>query len=313
MGAEEWRTFRDAHGTMGDFIEHGYLRTGTPVPSNIPQLDALLCGGFRPGLHVLGGEPGAGKSALGLFVSAMSALSGARVEYLSLEMSGAQCMARLLSLASLWTGAPFRWGDVHELAETAREKLGEVLSDWRGVDLARGDGYRFLVESGDPVAGACAELERKCPGLLVADSERVRDISGIEQELERGRACGLDFAVVDYLQYVCEEGTASEYDKVSSVSKRLNTLAVRLGMPVLALASLSRQGTKGGAPDMHMFKGSGDIEYHALSAMVIDRDPEGSDLERRLHVVKNRFGGVTAPETCVRLRFDGAHNSFELE
>ena len=71
----DWEAFRDSHGTRDEFIERDYLRAGTPVPSNILPLDDMLCGGFRPGLHVLGGEPGAGKSALGLFVSMMCALS----------------------------------------------------------------------------------------------------------------------------------------------------------------------------------------------------------------------------------------------
>ena len=69
---------------------------------------------------------------------------------------------------------------------------------------------------------------------------------------------------------------------------------------------------KGKPPGMHSFKGSGDIEYHALSASVIERPVDDPDA-RRLHVVKNRFGGVTDPDSPIRLLFDGAHNSFSLE
>lgn len=307
MSTSGWDEFRDSYGTMKSFLERGYLDSGSPVPSNIPPLDSLLCGWFRPGLHVLGGEPGSGKSAFGLFVSMMSALSGARAMYISLEMSRSQCMGRCLSFVSLTTGSPFEWGNMWEFARRARERRSEAMR--------AGDAMGFVSEftETDPVALAASALEGRCPGLLVADSPSLHDVSGIESALRRGRDCGLDFAVVDYLQYVGEEGTVSEYDRVSSVSKRLNMLSVELGIPILALASCSRAGNKPKeAPDMHVFKGSGDIEYHALSAMVIDRDPDGSDLDRRLHVVKNRFGGVTTPETCIRLKFDGAHNSFEL-
>lgn len=307
MRGNGWEEFRDSYGTMQSFLERGYLNSGSPVPSNIQPLDSLLCGGFRPGLHVLGGEPGSGKSAFGLFVSMMSALSGARAMYISLEMSRSQCMSRCLSFASTTTGHPFEWGNMWELARRARGQRDEALR--------RGDAAGFAREFNetDPVALAASSLESRCPGLLIADSQSLHEISGIESALRRGRECGLDIAVVDYLQYVGEEGTASEYDRVSSVSKRLNMLSVELSVPILALASCSRAGNKTKeTPDMHAFKGSGDIEYHALSAMVIDRDPEGSDLDRRLHVVKNRFGGVTDSETCIRLRFDGAHNSFAL-
>lgn len=307
MRDETWKTFRDSYGTVQSFLERGYLDSGSPVPSNVPPLDSLLCGGFRPGLHVLGGEPGSGKSAFGLFVSMMSALSGSRVMYVSLEMSRAQCMSRCLSFISLSTGSEFQWGNMWELARNERERRSEAMKKGDVAELAN----EFTAT--DPVALAASALEERCPGLLIADTQPLHDIAGIENALHEGRACGLDLAIIDYLQYIGEEGTASEYDRVSSVSKRLNLLAVRLNIPIIALASCSRAGNKNAnAPDMHSFKGSGDIEYHALSAMVIDRDPSGPDLDRRLHVVKNRFGGVTDPATCIRLRFDGAHNSFAL-
>lgn len=305
--AESWEAFRDSYGTVQSFLERGYLNSGSPVPSNVLSLDSLLCGGFRPGLHILGGEPGSGKSAFGLFLSMTSALSGSRVMYVSLEMSGSQCMSRCLSFISLNTGHPFEWGNMWDLARGVRERRREAER--------AGDVERFASEfaATDPVALAASSLVERCPGLLIADAQPLHDIAGIESALREGRTCGLDFAVVDYLQYIGEEGTASEYDRVSSVSKRLNMLAVELNAPILALASCSRAGNRDKKePGMHAFKGSGDIEYHALTAMVIDRDPDGSDLDRRLHVVKNRFGGVTTPETCIRLKFDGAHNSFEL-
>lgn len=304
---ETWETFRDSYGTAQSFLEREYLDMGSPVPSNVPPLDSLLCGGFRPGLHVLGGEPGSGKSAFGLFVSMMSALSGSRVMYISLEMSRSQCMSRCLSFVSLSTGSEFKWGGMWELARSARER--------RGKAMMRGDAAGFASEfdATDPVAIAASALEKRCPGLLIADAQPLHDIAGIKSALHGGRACGLDLAIIDYLQYIGEEGTASEYDRVSSVSKRLNLLAVELSIPILALASCSRAGSRNtNEPDMHSFKGSGDIEYHALSAMIIDREPGGSDFDRRLHVVKNRFGGVTDSTTCIRLKFDGAHNSFAL-
>lgn len=195
-------------------------------------------------------------------------------------------------------GDPFKWGDVWRLARDARD----------GVE-AEGPGYLDT----DPVCVAYSSLERKCPGLVVADSMPLHEVGGIERELSEGRGHGLDMAVVDYLQYVSVDGAAGEYERVSEASKRLNVLAVSLGIPIVAIASCSRAGARAaGTPDMHSFKGSGDIEYHALTAMVIDRDPDGSDMERRLHVVKNRFGGVTGDGGWIPLMFDGEHNSFEL-
>lgn len=298
----EWSEFKESRGTMSEFVEANYLASGTPVPSNILPLDDLLCGGFRPGLHVLGGEPGAGKSALGLFLSVTSSMSGAHVEYVSLEMSRAQCIERCLSLISHYTSGSeeggFKWGDVWRFAQEARERVA-----------AEG---RECLET-DPVYTACSKLERMCPGLVVSDSPTLHEISGMESELCVARSHGLDLAIVDYLQYITVHGVSGEYDRVSEASKRLNMLAVDLGVPIIAIASCSRAGVKtAGIPDMHSFKGSGDIEYHALSAMVIDRDPGGSCRDRRLHVVKNRFGGVTGEDSWIGLEFRGEYNYFEL-
>lgn len=296
-----WDGYRDSFGGLGDYFRSHYLTAVPPMPSNIAPLDALLCGGFRPGLHVVGGEPAAGKSAFGLFLSMMAALSGGRVLYVSLEMSRGQCIERCASFASLSTGQPFRWGDVWRLALGARERA------------ERGGECIETCMAHDPVALALKALEERFAGLAIADGSTIADMADIERTAEDGRKSGLGLLVVDYLQYVSVDGITDEYARVSSASKRLNMLGVRLGLPVIALASCSRAGNaKGKPPDMHSFKGSGDIEYHALSASVIERSPDDPDA-RRLHVVKNRFGGVTDPDSPIRLLFDGAHNSFSLE
>ena len=304
----EWERFRDAHGTFEAFLQKSYLGSGSPVPSNIPPLDAITCGGFRPGLHVLGGEPGAGKSALGLYIAMLSAMSGTNVMFASLEMSRTQCMERCLSCLSLSTGRPFGWARTWELAQRARDRQADALGFGRA--------HEFLADlmENDPVGRAVARMKECCSSLLIADGQSLHEVGGLEQEARKGRAAGLELLFVDYLQYLSVDGITDELARVSTASKRLNMLGVELGIPVVALASCSRAGNaKGKAPSMHDFKGSGDIEYNAVSCMVIDRDPDdGTGTGRRLHVVKDRAGGVTSPETCIRLRFDGEHNSFDL-
>ena len=298
-----WEELRDSYGSPMRYLKDGYLNASSPVPTNMPPLDEALCGGMRPGMHVLGGEPGAGKSALGLFLSMTSALSGANVMFLSLEMSAAQCWSRCLSCLSLSTGKPFRWGDVWRLGVDERER--------QRVAMQRGTlkEHMEVFMRNDPVGIAASRTLEKCPGLLIADSEGVHEISGIESAAREARQCGLSLLVVDYLQYVDCDVASDEYGRVSAVSKRLNRLGVELDVPVLALASNNRaSGTA--KPSMHSFKGSGDIEYHALSAWVLERDQEEPS-RRTLHVVKNRFGSTTGSDG-IALEFDGAHNSFEL-
>lgn len=298
-----WEELRDSYGGPMRYLSEGYLHASSPVPTNIPPLDECLCGGMRPGMHVLGGEPGAGKSALGLFLSMTSALSGANVMFLSLEMSAAQCWSRCLSHLSLQTEKPFRWGDVWRLAADERERQSREMQRGNIKEYMEG----FMER--DPVGkAACLALD-KCPGLLIADTEEVHEIAGIEEAAKKARPLGLSLLVVDYLQYVDCATATDEYGRVSTVSKRLNRLGVDLDVPVLALASHNRAANNS-KPSMHSFKGSGDIEYHAVSAWVLERDTETPG-RRVLRVVKNRFG-TTTNEDGIPLTFDGAHNSFEL-
>lgn len=303
MSATEWEALSSRYGDPDKYLTSGYLNAGSPIPTNIPPLDEALCGGLRPGMHVLGGEPGAGKSALGLFISLMSALSGARVMFLSLEMSANQCWGRCLSCVSLATDKPFRWGDAWRMGAKERERQAEAMRDGRIQERVD----EFM--RSDPVALAAHRIKEKCPGLLIADGSDVQGIDDITRRAAEWRRAGVSLLVVDYLQYIGCEGITDEYNRVSSVSKKLNMCAVELGMPILALASNNRA-SGSGKPSMHSFKGSGDIEYHALSAWVLERDAEDAGA-RTLHVVKNRFGSTISDG--IRLAFDGAHNSFSLD
>lgn len=299
--------FKGQFGSIEDYLNRGYLNGGRPIPSNIPPLDNLLCGGFRSGLHVIGGEPAAGKSAFGLFVAMMSALSGANVMYCTLEMSRYQCIERCASFWSLETGLPFNGGRTWEYALKARER------DRAARQQGRIEEYVKEAMSNDPVIVGVNRFAERCSSLVIADTEPLHDIAGIEQTTAAGVQAGLDMLIVDYLQFVSAGDIAEEYQRVSTVSKRLNRLGVTLNIPVIALASCARPNNKSTAqaPNMHVFKGSGDIEYHALSASIITVEPDEPST-RKLHVVKNRFGGLTSPSTCIQFSFDGAHNKFDL-
>lgn len=312
-----WTELRDRFGGPLSFLQHGYLDVSQPVPTLIEPLDRNLSGGMLPGLHVLGGEPGSGKSALGLFIAFMAALSGANVMFASLEMGAAMCWARVASCASLTTGPPFGWSDVWVIGEEARRRqvdarragaVGEFVNGW-------------LLES-DPVGRSVSRLLDTCPGLVVADASKLPDLESIEGAAREAAGLGLSLLVVDYLQYVSmrDEAGRDEYSRVSAVSRRLSALGVSLDVPVLALASFNRGAAAGRSrkpaepsertEDMHGFRGSGSIEYDAVSAWVLTSDAEEEGM-RRLHVVKNRAGALTGPGG-IPLRFDGAHNSFSL-
>lgn len=65
------------------------------VSTGIPEWDRMLGGGFKSGVHIIGAEPKAGKTALGLAIARRAVeQDGKRVLYLTYEVSKRQCWAR---------------------------------------------------------------------------------------------------------------------------------------------------------------------------------------------------------------------------
>ena len=60
---DHWDFLRTFPDYMGD-----YDHAKPPVPSTLPPLDKLLHGGFRAGVHFIGGTTGAGKTAFALYL-----------------------------------------------------------------------------------------------------------------------------------------------------------------------------------------------------------------------------------------------------
>lgn len=303
---EAWEEFRDGYGSYEDLLQRGYLDAPLPVPTGIGPLDAVLSGGMRCGLHTLGGEPGAGKSALSLFIAMQAALRGANAFFVSLEMQRVQCVARCASLLSLsGVRTPFRWADWEELGREARR--GRDSASRAGTLRAFVDGFT----RSDPVASAVYALKEACPGLCIADAPELHDLRELGRAVERAAGCGASLVVVDYLQNVSTGEQQTEYDRISGISRALNALGNCHGIPVLALSSMNRQSNAKTAPDMHGLRGSGQLEYDSVSSWVILKDgdprPDGSQ-PVALHVVKNRFGPSGAEP--LRFDFDGAHNNF---
>jgi replicative DNA helicase len=111
----------------------------------------------------------------------------------------------------------------------------------------------------------------------------------------------LRLVVLDYLQLLrSTKADASEYERVSEISRILKLMAMELKLPVLALSQMSRDSEKGASsqprdPRLSDLRGSGSIEQDADAVLFIHRTDggEGSEDEvRRLKIIvaKNRFG-----------------------
>lgn len=98
------------------------------VSTGYPSLDRLLAGGLRRGeLAVLGGDTGAGKTALALGIAIRAAVQGVPVLILTHESSLEQCWERIVSAESGVTHIALRTGVLPSGGADALRSAADVL------------------------------------------------------------------------------------------------------------------------------------------------------------------------------------------
>lgn len=119
---------------------------------------------------------------------------------------------------------------------------------------------------------------------------------------------GYQIILVDYLQLLQGSGD-NRTAQVTATSIALHTMAQSLGVTVIALSQLARQGQqqKNQPPDMSSLRESGQIEQDADLIMMLSlQDKDKPDGNRELRIRKNKEG--TCPN--ILLAFDGKHQTF---
>lgn len=225
---------------------------------------------------VIGGEPSAGKTALGLMLAYHMAKKY-RVGFFSLETGTRKLTARLVSAAIGINFNDIKRGTMDEAAWLQVAQGGEDFTG-RGLTLI-------------PAAGMT-------PTQIQAES----------------RARGFQIIFVDYIQLVEPEGDprANTAQAIAGVSRSMHTFAQSTGTLVVELAQLSRPEKSGGwrPPDMHSLKETGQLEQDADAIMLLYRPKPDDDLDpnktRILKIAKQKEGRLgTWP-----MAFDGAHQRF---
>lgn len=302
---------------MGAYLA-AYERALEPVPSTIPAVDDALRGGFRPGVHFIGGNTGAGKSALCLWMAERMAqlqdpATGDQmgVAYISLELSMPEVRARLGSRMSLTTEGiePWRWYEFEERGAKARAAI-------------EAETYESTT---DPVVLADLELMARCPNLRIVDGIEGRYADKIENIVYEIEACGARggrVCFIDYLQCIDAGEGLEETETMKRATREINLAGLRAGVAVIVIAAVSRakgtemrKGKSSDNPGADIFRGSSWIEYTALTAFaLVRRDDaiitEDGVTEVELHIVKNRRGACGEP---VRLGYNGAYGEFSYE
>lgn len=117
---------------------------------------------------------------------------------------------------------------------------------------------------------------------------------------------GYQIILIDYLQLLQGSGN-NRTEQVTGISIALHTMAQSMGVTVVALSQLKRQGQGADAPDMSYLRESGQIEQDADLIQILHLEDKNKPAGNRiLRIAKNKEG--TCPN--ILLAFDGKHQTF---
>ncbi|HNH46031.1 MAG TPA: DnaB-like helicase C-terminal domain-containing protein [Myxococcota bacterium] len=260
---------------VGIFLEEAWARMEQratqqerPIALPWPSLNRMLAGGFWPGLHVLVGNTGSGKSQFALQVALHAARMDTPVLYVGLELGRVDLVARLLGLMTRrrWSRLYLGQGGPTELSELATqhaEQLAELQKIPFHLDVCPPMGWSYdeIFSKARAMRDQYPATEKPRPFLLVLDFlQLVSSPEGSREELRErigraayaGRAAARDLDAVVLM--------------VSSTS--------RDNYAVLGGEGKQKLGQGNAARLVGLGKESGEVEYAADSVLVLCRDLE---------------------------------------
>lgn len=219
---------------------------------------------------VIGGYPSSGKSAWAL-QCAWHWAKQYRVGFFSLETSSEKLFDRQMSA-------------VAQLSMDSIKRNNITQQEW------------------DKICEMSPEITSRNLELIPASGMTPADVRAVTMMR------GYQIIFVDYLQLLQGSGE-NRTAQVTAISIALHTMAQSMGVTVVALSQLARQGQqqKNAPPDMSALRESGQIEQDADLIMMLSLankdDPQGN---RELRIRKNKEG--TCPN--ILLAFDGKFQTF---
>ena len=274
-----------AQENLEKLAEQGSEITG--LATGFSEFDKLTAGLQPSQFIIIAARPAMGKTAFALNLATYAAThSNKSVAIFNLEMSAEQLANRILQSLGQIDGGKMRTG---RLEHNDWRRLNEAISQLSDTNL-------FLDDTPGITIG---EIRSKCRRLANSDK-------------------GLGLVVIDYLQLITgpSKSAGNRQQEVSDISRNLKTMALELGIPVIALAQLSRavEQREDKRPIMSDLRESGSIEQDADIVSFLYRDDYYNKEARRddnasiseFIIGKNRSG----PTTTVELLFKKDTSTF---
>lgn len=247
-----------------------------------------LTAGLQPNQFIIiAARPAMGKTAFALNIATNASMNNDKaIAVFNLEMSAEQLANRILQSLGGINGSKMRTG---RLEHNDWKKLNEAISRLSNANLYLDDTPGITI----------GEIRSKCRRLANSDK-------------------GLSLVVIDYLQLITGplKTAGNRQQEVSEISRSLKTMALELGVPVIALAQLSRavESREDKRPIMSDLRESGSIEQDADIVSFLYRDDYYNKEARRddnasiteFIIGKNRSG----PTTTIELLFKKDTSTF---
>lgn len=221
------------------------------VTSGIGPLDEAM-GPLRPGdLQIIAGRPGMAKTATALNYARGAALKGHGVLFVSLEMSAEQLGMRLAADLCFNGHAGINFGNIER---------GDISPEQ----------FRTLARARDEIRDLPLVIV-DMPGLRIG---RLQTLIRRHARRFAARGQSLDLVIVDYLQLMdADRANDNRTNEITQVSRGLKCAAKANGLPIAALAQLSRKVEERDEkrPRLADLRDSGSIEQDADGVLFLYR------------------------------------------
>ena len=245
--SSEFRTIKDILQKTQSDLERLSENKGeiTGLATGWYDFDRLTTGLHPNEFIIIAARPAMGKTAFALNLATHVAMEQDKsVALFNLEMSAEQLAMRIIASLGQIEGFKLRTGN---LLNQDWKRVNEAVSQLSNTNLVMDDTPGITI----------GEIRAKCRRL--ASSEK-----------------GLALVVIDYLQLISggRNYGANRQQEVSDISRSLKTLAMELGVPVIALSQLSRgvEAREDKRPLMSDLRESGSIEQDADIVAFLYRD-----------------------------------------
>lgn len=246
--------------------------------SGFPKVDRELCGAFPPGVHIIHGDPGAGKTAFALQIACSCKCPAL---YVSCEMGPLELLRRITARVTNTYLGRFKTGELPP--EKAANLVGQAIA--------------------------------ATPNLIILDAtQKIATASLImraAREIKRQTEAEHLLIVIDSVHSWADSMPVdNEYEALNAALASLRKMGSELGCPVIGIAERNRASQRIGGQAGSA--GSRKFEYGAETVMELGRKESETNALGECEIVltfsKNRHG---SPGKTVNLTFKGALQSFE--